>query len=121
MPISDSQLPHPTAEHSQTTPAPTHNTTTTAAAGVVLTAKLSLAGQVRRRQLRAMDAIREMPQTALLAGTALVACVFLALISSFRRSPKDAPPAVRMGMPVFGNIAAFLRSPLNMIRDCYDK
>lgn len=68
-----------------------------------------------------MDAIREMPQTALLAGTALVACVFLALISAFRRTPKDAPPAVRMGMPVFGNIAAFLRSPLNMIWDCYDK
>ncbi|CAM9433996.1 unnamed protein product [Pylaiella littoralis] len=68
-----------------------------------------------------MDAIREMPQTALLAGTALVACVFLALISAFRRSPKDAPPRVSMGMPLFGNIAAFLRSPLNMIRDCYDK
>lgn len=68
-----------------------------------------------------MEAIREMPQTALLAGAALVACVFLALISAFRRSPKDAPPVVRMGMPVFGNIRAFLASPLNMISDCYKK
>lgn len=68
-----------------------------------------------------MEAIREMPQTALLAGGALIACVFLALMSSLRRSPKDAPPQVRMGMPVLGNIAAFLRSPLNMIKACYDK
>lgn len=68
-----------------------------------------------------MEAIQEMPQTALLAGAALVACVFLALISAFRRSPKDAPPTVRMGMPVVGNIRAFLRSPLNMISGCYEK
>eukprot|EP00752_Nemacystus_decipiens_P012524 g11092.t1 len=68
-----------------------------------------------------METIRDMPQTALLAGAALVACVFLALISAFRRSPKDAPPVVSMGMPVLGNIRAFLRSPLNMIGDCYKK
>lgn len=68
-----------------------------------------------------MEAIQEMPQTTLLAGAALVACVFLALISAFRRSPKDAPPSVRMGLPIVGNIRAFLSSPLNMIKDCYDK
>ncbi len=68
-----------------------------------------------------MEAVQEMPQTTLLAGAALLACVFLALISAFRRSPKDAPPSVRMGLPIFGNIRAFLSSPLNMIKDCYDK
>ncbi|CAN0604270.1 unnamed protein product, partial [Ectocarpus sp. 12 AP-2014] len=45
----------------------------------------------------------------------------LALIAAFRRSPKNAPPVVRMGVPVFGNFAAFIRSPLNMIRECYEK
>lgn len=69
---------------------------------------------------RKMEAIKDMPQTALLAGIALVSCVFLALMSVFRRSPKDAPPTVSLGMPVFGNIAAFLSSPLRMIRNCYD-
>lgn len=66
-----------------------------------------------------MEAVREMPQTALIAGGALIACVILALLSALRRDRKDAPPRVSMGIPVFGNIAAFLRSPLNMIENCY--
>lgn len=66
--------------------------------------------------------IEAMPQTALLAGAALAACVFLALMSAFRRGQKDdAPPTVTIGMPVLGNIIAYLRSPLNMIKDCFEK
>ena len=69
-----------------------------------------------------METMREMPHMALLAGAALVACVFLALISAFRRTPKDAPPTVKLGViPVLGNIRAFLASPLNMISNCYEK
>eukprot|EP00752_Nemacystus_decipiens_P012521 g11089.t1 len=68
-----------------------------------------------------MEAILEVPPSTLFAGAALVACILLALISAFRRSPKDAPPVVRMGMPVLGNITAFLRSPLKMMSKCYDK
>lgn len=62
-----------------------------------------------------------MSQTVLLAGGAVAACVFLALILALRRDPKDAPPRVSIGLPVIGNIMAFLRSPLNMIRSCYEK
>lgn len=69
-----------------------------------------------------MEAVREIPQTALLAGaSALAACVFLVLVSAFRRSPKDAPPFVRTGMPVLGNIMAYVRSPMNVIRQGYEK
>eukprot|EP00903_Cladosiphon_okamuranus_P022107 g20329.t1 len=68
-----------------------------------------------------MEAMREIPQTALLVGaSALAACASLALVSAFRRGPKDAPPTVRMGMPVLGNIIAYVRSPVKMLRDCYD-
>lgn len=68
-----------------------------------------------------MEALREMPQTTLIAGGALVLCVFAALLSALRRDPKGAPPRVSLGMPLFGNIAAFVRSPLNMIETCYKK
>lgn len=70
---------------------------------------------------RSMEVVREMLQPALLAGAALVACVILALTSVLRRSPKDAPPIVKLGMPVLGNIRAFLRSPLKTIRECHEK
>lgn len=66
-----------------------------------------------------MEALRELPQTTLIAGGALVLCVFAALLSVLRRDPKGAPPRVSLGMPVFGNIVAFLRSPLKMIETCY--
>lgn len=67
-----------------------------------------------------MEALRDMPQTALVAGGTLIVCIFLALLSALRRDPKDAPPRVSMGMPLVGNIAAFVRSPLNMIQTCYE-
>ena len=68
-----------------------------------------------------MEEIRQMSSTVLLAGAALVACVVLASTSALRRTPKDAPPIVRMGMPVLGNILAFLRSPVFMAKECYEK
>lgn len=68
-----------------------------------------------------MDGLAEMSQTALLAGGTLVAFVFLALLLALRRDPKDAPPRVSLGWPVIGNIAAFIKSPLNLIQHCYEK
>eukprot|EP00903_Cladosiphon_okamuranus_P015545 g14351.t1 len=68
-----------------------------------------------------MDALREMSLPALLAGAALVACVVLALMSTRQRSPKDAPPIVKLGMPVLGNFIAYLRSPVETIKECQKK
>eukprot|EP00903_Cladosiphon_okamuranus_P013989 g13010.t1 len=69
-----------------------------------------------------MEAMRETTQTALLAGaSAMVACMSVVLLSVFRRSTEDAPPSVRMGMPVLGNVRAFVRSPVKMIGECYAK
>eukprot|EP00752_Nemacystus_decipiens_P011637 g10332.t1 len=76
----------------------------------------------------AMDAIREEmpppPQTAVLAAIASVfaACVLLALVTAFRRRRrKDAPPSVRIGVPVVGNFRAYLRSPIKLITHGYEK
>lgn len=69
-----------------------------------------------------MEAIREMPLSALLAGGVFLACtIFLALLVVLRRDPKDAPPKVSIGVPLLGNIKAFVDSPMKMIGDCYDK
>eukprot|EP00903_Cladosiphon_okamuranus_P015547 g14353.t1 len=68
-----------------------------------------------------MEAIRDMSQKALVAWVALVTCVVLALMSALRRRPHDAPPIVKLGMPVVGNVRAFLRSPLKMMSTCYEK
>lgn len=68
-----------------------------------------------------MEVVRHMSHTAVLAGAVLVACVVLALLRTLRSSPKDAPPIMKLGMPVLGNIRAFLRSPLNLVRECYEK
>eukprot|EP00903_Cladosiphon_okamuranus_P006258 g6141.t1 len=79
-------------------------------------------GEAFKPGKNAMEVLHEVPQAALLVGaSASAACVFLALVSAFRRSPKDAPPFVRTGIPVLGNIRAYVRSPVNMIRDCYEK
>ena len=79
-------------------------------------------GAQAKSSTTSMETMREMPHMALLAGAALVACVFLALISALRRTPKDAPRTVKLGViPVLGNIRAFLASPLNMISNCYEK
>eukprot|EP00752_Nemacystus_decipiens_P012520 g11088.t1 len=62
-----------------------------------------------------------MSQPALLAGATLLACVVLALTFSLRRRPKDAPTIVKLGMPVLGNVRAFLGGPTSTIRECYEK
>ena len=64
-----------------------------------------------------------MPQTALFAGAALVTCVcMVVLISTFRGSPKkDAPRIVTVGIPILGNIRAFLAGPLHLIANCYEQ
>lgn len=60
-------------------------------------------------------------ETAVLAGaSALAACFILVLVSAFRRSPKGAPPIVRVGMPVLGNIRAYVRSPIKLITHCHE-
>lgn len=68
-----------------------------------------------------MDAVRDMPQTALLVSGAIFAFVLLALLSALRRSPKGAPPVVRRGLPLVGNITAFVRSPIRLIQSCYEE
>lgn len=66
-----------------------------------------------------MDALQDIPQTVLLAGGVLVTFLLLALMSALRRTPKDAPPVVSQGLPLVGNIAAFIRSPIKMMQACY--
>eukprot|EP00752_Nemacystus_decipiens_P011638 g10333.t1 len=73
-----------------------------------------------------MGAIREkIPrQTALIAAvSALTACVLLALLVSVvrRRRRKDAPPSVRIGVPILGNFKAYVRSPIKLITHSYEK
>ena len=70
-----------------------------------------------------MEALLEiLPQTSLLAAaSALAACVILALVSALRQSRKDAPPALRMRVPVLGIARAYLRSPFKLITHCYEK
>jgi len=35
--------------------------------------------------------------------------------------PKASPPSVSIGLPVIGNIIAFVKSPINLMRECYEK
>ncbi|CAM9902103.1 unnamed protein product [Heterosigma akashiwo] len=53
---------------------------------------------------------------SILLGALLALIVFV-----FRPRPKNAPPSVKLGAPVIGNIQAFIKSPLGLIKNCYEK
>ncbi|CAM9909662.1 unnamed protein product, partial [Discosporangium mesarthrocarpum] len=68
-----------------------------------------------------MDAFNEVPQTYLVVGGVALAAIVLVLISTMRREPKDAPPKVYLGIPIIGNIIAFIKGPLGMLDSCCKK
>jgi len=55
----------------------------------------------------------------LVVGSILAGAVLAYFIFPFR--PKKAPPNVSLGIPVFGNVLAFIKSPLGLINKCYQQ